>query len=163
MLGLGRHTDYASRVLLHLATRGNNTLTTVKEIADQRVLPAPFVRRVVGRLARTGLLETVRGAGGGVRLARPSREIFLLDVVNAMENHIVLNRCVCTPAACPLSDDCPVRHAWTRATRTLESHMAEVSFADLARRLKKTAGQGRNRAKTKNRLGGRQASRSSSK
>ena len=131
MQGILRHTDYASRVVFHLASLGPDALVQVKDIADRRLMPTPFVRRVVARLAAAGILRTVRGSGGGLRLARPAAAISLLDVVRAMEGGIVLNRCVAEPCACPLSDGCPVQRAWCDATRRLEEHLGGVTFADL--------------------------------
>lgn len=130
MQGILRHTDYAARVVFHLASLGPDARVQVKDIADRRLMPAPFVRRVVARLAAAGILRTARGSGGGVRLARPAREISLLDVVRAMEGGIVLNRCVSEPGACPLSDSCPVQRAWCEATRRIEEHLGGVTFAD---------------------------------
>jgi len=132
MQGILRYTDYAARVLFHLASLGGDARVQVKDIADRRLMPAPYVRRVVARLAAAGILRTGRGSGGGVRLARPAAEISLLDVVRAMEGGIVLNRCVAEPGACPLSDACPVQRAWCDATRRLEKHLEGVSFADLS-------------------------------
>lgn len=130
MQGILRHTDYAARVVFHLASLGPDARVQVKDIADRRLMPAPFVRRVIARLAASGILRTVRGSGGGVRLARPAAEITLLDVVRAMEGVIVLNRCVADPGACPLSETCPVQRAWCEATRRLEEHLEGVTFAD---------------------------------
>jgi len=131
MQGIRRHTDYASRIILHLAALGPAARVPVKEIADRRLMPAPFVRRVVARLASAGILRTTRGSGGGVRLARPARSVSLLDVVNAMEGAIVLNRCTSEPKACPVAETCPVQRAWVDATRRVEEHLQGISFADL--------------------------------
>jgi Rrf2 family protein len=91
MQGILRHTDYALRVVFHLAALGAGARVQVKDIAERRLMPAPFVRRVVARLAANGILSTVRGSGGGVRLARPADAISLLDVVRAtrlLEEHL---------------------------------------------------------------------------
>jgi len=132
MLRIGRNTDYAARVVLHLACLEEGTLVPIAEIAAKRLLPKPYTRRVVGELAQAGLVETVRGAGGGIRLAKPAAEISMLDVVSALEGGIVLNRCVDDPKACPLSVTCPVQRSWTDATRMLEAHLAGVRFDQLA-------------------------------
>jgi Rrf2 family protein len=139
MQGILRHTDYAARIVFHLASLGDDARVQVREIAERRLMPAPFVRRVVARLAAAGILRTVRGSGGGVRLARPASEISLLDVVRAMEDGIVLNRCVPEPGICPLSDACPVQRAWCDATRLLEKRLGGVTFADLAKPPKTSA------------------------
>jgi Rrf2 family transcriptional regulator, iron-sulfur cluster assembly transcription factor len=130
--GIGRHTDYAARIVLHLAALGPGAQVQVGEIAQRRLLPPAFVRRVVARLASAGILRTTRGNGGGVRLARPAAQISMLDVVNAMEGGIVLNRCVTAPAACPLAATCPVQRVWADATRGVERHLAGISIAQLA-------------------------------
>jgi Rrf2 family protein len=104
----------------------------IREIAERRLLPAPFVRRVIGRLVSAGIVRTIRGAGGGVALARPAASISLLDVLQAMEGGVVLNRCVDTPSACPLAASCPVNAAWAGVTRGLEASLAAVRFDRLA-------------------------------
>jgi len=139
MQGIGRQTDYASRILLHLACLGENAQVQVKEIAAERLLPPAYVRRIVARLARAGLLSTSRGAGGGVRLARPASEISMLDVVRVFEGGIVLNRCVDDPQTCPLTEDCPVHRSWTSATRQAESYLDAVRFDRLAAQAKTPA------------------------
>ena len=135
MIGIGRHTDYAARIVLHLATLEDGARASIAAIAEKRLLPQAFVRRIVGKLVAAGIVATVRGARGGLRLARPAAEISLLDVVRALEGGIVLNRCVDTPRACPLSSLCPVQREWARITRNLETDMARTTFATLADRL----------------------------
>ena len=131
MKGIARRTDYASRIVLHLAGLGSGARVQIQEIAARRLLPAPFVRRVVAELSTAGILQTVRGTGGGVSLARPPGDISLLDVVRAIEGGIVLNQCTSKPRSCPLSATCPVQRAWTDVTDRTEEHLASITFADL--------------------------------
>lgn len=132
MLGIRRETDYAVRTILHLASVGDDVAVTVRDIARLRHLPLSFVRRIVARLGAAGILETTRGMGGGVRLARPATDITMFDVLDAMEGGVTLNPCVASPHTCPLSDACPAQRAWTDATRVLVSHLQSVSFSALA-------------------------------
>ncbi len=132
MIGIGRHTDYAARIVLHLSCLPAGAQVTAAQVARQRRLPPPFVRRIVARLAAAGILRTVRGNRGGISLARPPAEISLLDLVRAMEGGVDLNLCVGTPSSCPLADACPVHRTWTRLTRSLEQQMAAVRFDALA-------------------------------
>lgn len=132
MLGIGRHTDYAARLLLHLACLEPGARVTIAEVATQKLLPTAFVRRLVGRLTRAGILATVRGLGGGIRLARPAEDITLFDLVHAMEGGVALNHCVDNLSTCPLAGGCPVQSAWTGVTRTLEESLRAVNFAQMA-------------------------------
>lgn len=133
--GIARHTDYAARIVLHLASLEPGTQVTIEEIAARRLLPTPFVRRVLSRLVSAGILVTSRGRGGGVRLARPASRISLLDVVAAMEGGLTLNRCVDHPMECPLTSACPVHQVWTDTTRKLETMLSAVKFDRLAAKL----------------------------
>jgi Rrf2 family protein len=133
MIGISRQTDYAARLVLHLAALDEGTQVSIAEISKLRLLPVAFVRRLVGSLVKAGVLLTARGSGGGIRLGRPASEISLLDVVNAVEGGIVLNQCLDGGHICPLSDGCPVQTAWSGATYILETHLATVRFDALAR------------------------------
>jgi Rrf2 family protein len=132
MIGISRQTDYAARLVLHLALLEPGTQVSIAEISRLRLLPVAFVRRLVGSLVKASLVLTARGSGGGIRLGRSAAEISLLDVVNAVEGGIVLNQCLDGRHDCPLSQGCPVQAAWSAATRTLEAHLATVRFDALA-------------------------------
>jgi Rrf2 family protein len=132
MLGIKRETDYAVRTLLHLACLPPGTQVKVKDVAAQKMLPLSFVRRIVARLGSAGLLKTTRGLNGGIALARPAREISLLDVVLAMGDPVRLNQCLDADHTCPLAAFCPVHVAWDDATAALEDHLRHVRFDDLA-------------------------------
>jgi len=132
MLGISRETDYATRVVLHLACLDPGARVSIAEISRLRLLPVPFVRRMVGRLVKVGVLRSSRGSGGGVSLARPAADISLLDVVEATEGAIALNICVASRKACVLAEACPGHDAWSAATRVLVQHLASVRFDALA-------------------------------
>jgi len=142
MIGIRRHTDYATRIVLHLSMLGDGAKITAEEVARKRLLPRAFVRRIVRRLGTAGVLTTTRGAGGGISLSRPPSEISLLDVVEAMEGGLALNACVKNPDACPLAILCPVQIAWTEVTARLADSLKSVRFDRLAKAnnpLEKTA------------------------
>ena len=84
MITISRQTDYACRVILHLATLSLGTRVTAQEIGARRIIPRALVRRIITRLGKAKLIVTTRGMGGGLALARPASEISLLDVTQAM-------------------------------------------------------------------------------
>jgi Rrf2 family protein len=133
MLAIGRHTDYAARLVLHLAALGDDVQVTIREVAEERLLPMPFIRRLIRQLTEARILTTVRGAGGGIRLARPAREISLLDIVEAMEGGVALNRCVSGVEGCPLAGSCPIQCVWTAVNRQVKESLSAARFDALAR------------------------------
>ena len=132
MIYIARQTDYAARLLLHLACLGEDASASIAEISEQRLLPVPFVRRIVSRLVATGILKTTRGSKGGVKLGRPAGKISLGDLVQAMEGPIALNDCVHLPGACPFTQGCPVQKAWVDVSAALTQHLASIRFDALA-------------------------------
>ena len=133
MISIARHTDYAARLVLHVAALGDDAQVTLSEVADERRLPVAFMRRLVARLIKANILTSIRGAGGGIRLARPAAEISLLEVVEAMEGGIALNRCVDGADGCPLASLCPIQGVWNSTNRQLKESLAAVRFDALAR------------------------------
>jgi Rrf2 family protein len=132
MITISRETDYAARVLLHLALQDPGARSTAQEIAHQRLIPRALVRRVVTRLAAAGLVVTARGNEGGISLARPAGEISLLEVVEAMEGPMALNQCVVEPGICPLVPACNVHVAWVHARDVIRTHLQCITFDQLA-------------------------------
>ena len=61
MLTISRETDYAARIILHLALQSPTQRVTAQQIAHHRLIPPSLVRRLVTRLATAGLLATTRG------------------------------------------------------------------------------------------------------
>ncbi len=138
MLAISRQTDYACRILLHLALQPAGARVTAAEIAEQRLIPPALVRRIVTGLGVAGLIKTTRGSSGGIALGRPAAEIILLEVVQAMEGPLALNPCTIAPHndpdACPFIPTCPVHEAWVQARTALLRELSQVTFDKLAAR-----------------------------
>ena len=131
MIGISRQSDYAARLVLHLACLEPGTRVSIPEISKTRLLPAPFTRRLVGSLVKAGILQTLRGTGGGISLARPASEISLLDILDAVEGGVVLNACLEGGKPCIFGGGCLVQRAWGNATDLLQRHLATVTFDTL--------------------------------
>jgi Rrf2 family protein len=136
MLTISRQTDYACRVILHLAMLSPGTRVTSREIAARRIIPRALVRRIITLLGKAHLIRTTRGMGGGIALARPADKISLLDVTLAMEGAIALNACVTNPHKCPLMKVCTVHQVWMTAHARLFQQLSRAKFDKLARRNK---------------------------
>jgi Rrf2 family protein len=140
MIAIGRQTDYAARIVLHLASLEEGARVTAQEIAASRLIPPAFIRRIVSRLSAAGILITVRGNKGGVTLARPPSLVSLREVIEAMEGPIAMNSCLTQAGACPLAELCPVQSSWAGATRHLSQYLDEVRFDALAASIRSQRG-----------------------
>ena len=134
MLKINRQTDYAVRVVLALAKRGEAVRLSTAAIQREMLIPAAMMPRLVAELARSGLLKTFPGRDGGVMLARAAAQITLRDVVEAFEGPVLLSQCLQVKGEddCPFQSNCPVRSKWGRVQAAMLREMAAISFQDLA-------------------------------
>jgi Rrf2 family protein len=122
-------TGYALQALSRLPQDGSYML--VRELAEKLDLPGPFLAKVLQQLAQMGLLESAKGPRGGFRLARPADEIFVGEVVAALEGPGALDHCVMGFASCESTNPCPLHDAWTAVKAQVEVSMTQSSLAAL--------------------------------
>src|SRR5512133_3891821 len=94
MLKINRQTDYAVRVLLALANRGEGARLSSAEIQKEMLIPKAFMGRIVAQLSRQGLINTFAGRDGGLSLPRHPSLINLKDVVEVFEGPVLLSECM---------------------------------------------------------------------
>ncbi len=125
-----RQADYAVRAVHYLAGLGSEQRAATSRIAQEQRIPPSFLAKIVSQLSVAGLLQTSRGARGGVSLARPASEISLLEVVEAIDGPIYLNECVAdNGGSCVFGEDCPMRPVWCEAQAQLVDILKGTSFA----------------------------------
>lgn len=134
MLKINRQTDYAVRVVLALAKRGEGVRLSTAEIQREMLIPPALMVRIVAVLARENLVKTFPGRDGGLSLPRPAAEISLRDVVEALEGPILLSECLQARGEddCPFRTNCPVRSKWGRVQVAMLREMASITFDELA-------------------------------
>jgi Rrf2 family protein len=122
-----RQADYAVRAVLYLTQLGDEQRAATSQIAQDQQIPPSFLAKIVSQLSVAGLLQTSRGARGGVSLARPPAQISLLEVVEAIDGPILLNECVGN-GACTFGDDCPMKPVWCDAQAELVERLRATTF-----------------------------------
>ncbi len=121
---------YGVRVLLDLALRGRETVP-LKDIARSQQISVLYLEHLVAPLISAGMIKSVRGARGGIRLAKPPEEIRLSEVVELLEGPITPVDCVDDPKTCPRSDFCATRDVWTELKRAIENVLESKTLRDL--------------------------------
>jgi Rrf2 family transcriptional regulator, cysteine metabolism repressor len=131
--------EYGIRVMAHLAGRTGDEPTSLGSIAEAEGLPLAYLEHLVQRLRRAGLVESRRGAHGGYSLARPSDEIPMSEVVEALEGAIAPIECISSDAdgvlvcAREAESPCPTKLLWTRVQGSIVRTLNEMTLADLVR------------------------------
>jgi FeS assembly SUF system regulator len=125
--------DYAVVTMSAAARHCGFAQVNAAQLAEETGLPVPTVQKLVSRLTAAGLLRTVRGAGGGLKLARPAAAISLADIIEAVEGPIALTPCVEQGRHdCGMESACTVRPHWGLINETMRGALASVPLTRLA-------------------------------
>jgi Rrf2 family nitric oxide-sensitive transcriptional repressor len=125
------YTDYALRVLMYVGAQ-TGRLVTIQEIAINHGISKNHLTKVVHRLGLAGLVQTVRGRSGGVRLARDPATITVGSVVRLTEPDFIMVECFDEARnTCSLSPICVLKHALGRATGAYLQELDRVSLASV--------------------------------
>jgi Rrf2 family protein len=123
-----RQADYALRAVIYLSKLKPEERAATSQIAQEQRIPPSFLAKIVSQLSVAGLLQTSRGARGGVSLARSPEEITLLDVVEAIDGPISLNECASCGGVCTFGDDCAMKPVWSETQAELVKRLKNVTF-----------------------------------
>jgi len=123
-----RQADYAMRAVAYLSNLGPEQRAATSQIAEDQQIPPSFLAKIVSQLSVAGLLQTSRGARGGVSLARNPEEISFLEVVEAIDGPILLNECVADGTTCNFGDSCALRPVFCDAQADLVNRLETTTF-----------------------------------
>jgi Rrf2 family transcriptional regulator, cysteine metabolism repressor len=134
--------EYGVRVMVELARRAggeDGCPVPLAEIAAHDGLPLAYLEHLVARLRKAGLVDSRRGSRGGYMLARPSQEITMAEVVEALEGSIAPIECISESAdgsiVCSRESSadhvCPTKLLWTRVRMSIVRTLRETTLADL--------------------------------
>lgn len=130
---LTKQTNYAVRMLMYCAAN-EGRLSRIPEIAKAYGVSELFLFKILQPLTRAGLVETVRGRNGGVKLGRAADKITLFDVVRVTEDSFAMAECFEDGVAeCPLVDSCGLNSALRKALNAFFDVLAEYTIDDLVK------------------------------
>lgn len=123
--------QYAVCGVFDLAYNGDGEPLQVRVISERQGIPVRYLEQIFRRLRRAGVVDSKRGPGGGYTLARPAREITLLDVLEAVEGPLggEFSSNAWTAVACPWRPD----FLWAELAAALGSAFAELDFESICR------------------------------
>lgn len=130
---LTQFSDYALRTLIYLGVRGDS-LATIEEIAAAYGISESHLTKVVHKLGKLGIVATVRGRGGGMRLGRAPAEINIGETVRLMEGNLTLVECFdAEHNTCPIAPVCGLTSILDEALRAFMLVLDRYTLADMIR------------------------------
>ncbi len=133
MFRLGKLTDYGTVVMTALAAEPVR-VHSAQELSATTHVSAPTVSKILKRLAKNGLVEALRGAHGGYRLARLQEHITVADIVRALEGPIALTRCSEHAGQCSMESDCATSANWQLINTAIREALEAVTLAQMTSR-----------------------------
>lgn len=128
---LTKQSSYAVRTLMYCAANYPN-LSRVSDVARAYAISEMFLFKLIKPLVTSGMLKTMRGRNGGIKLARPAEEISLLDAIKITEDNFTLAECFDDgKTSCPLVNNCDLNVALNSALEAFFKALDCYTIADL--------------------------------
>jgi FeS assembly SUF system regulator len=125
--------DYAVVLMTAAARRPAAARLSATELSSETGVPLPTAQKLMGQLAASGLLQSVRGVGGGFTLARPGAQISLADIIEAVEGPIAMTQCSGSekPSECALDAHCRLKPHMSIVTHAVRGALCAVTLTSL--------------------------------
>lgn len=124
--------QYGLRALVEVALGGQQA-TSLTVVAARQNLSQQYLEQIFGPLRRAGIVESLRGAQGGYRLARQPDTITALQVVETLEGGLAPVSCIEDADACDRTGRCSTESLWRRVDDAVRSELSATTLADLVR------------------------------
>jgi len=130
---LTKGTEYAIRSAVFLSRLAPGKTSFAREMSKRLHISETFLAKLLTALARAGIVESLRGAGGGYRLAERPERIRLLSVIEAVEGPLALTRCLKAVPTCKREKVCGLKNIFKSAQDSITEVFDGVTLADLAK------------------------------
>lgn len=123
---------YALRLMIDLAEHGRGDFIPLKEVSARQGVSVKYLEQIVNQLSRAGLLQSVRGAQGGYRLAKSPTEYTAGEILRVTEGGLAPIACLDQAAeVCPRNEQCSTLDFWIGLAHVIDHYVDSVTLADL--------------------------------
>ena len=121
---------YAVTAMLDLAIHASDKPISLADISERQVISLSYLEQLFSKLRRQGLVQSVRGPGGGYRLSRDAESIFVVQVIDAVNEAVDATGCGGSED-CQAGNMCLTHHLWTDLSNQIHFFLSGISLADL--------------------------------
>jgi Rrf2 family protein len=127
---LSRPAEYALRAMAHIARLEPDTRVLTRDLAEAINVPAPFLSKIMRRLAADGMLDAKKGHHGGFLLAKPPEKVRFIDVFRAVDFEPVADHCLFGLENCDSQNPCPLHPEWSVLKSQIEQWATSHTLND---------------------------------
>jgi len=131
-----KSTEYAIQAIIYLAEKKSTKPTMISKIAQEYHIPQQFLAKITQTLVKHHIITAIRGRNGGIMLARPAEDIYLYQIVQAIDGPPPeQEQCVIGLDTCSNETPCPLHNQWDQIRSDIRSMLNKDNLADLAERV----------------------------
>ncbi len=127
---------FAVTAMVDLAMRGDHSPVTLAGISERQKISLSYLEQLFGKLRRSNIVSSVRGPGGGYRLARPASQIPISEIILAVDEPLDATNCA-GRGDCLNGGECITHELWQGLTKTIYAYLAEVTLQEMVDAQKK--------------------------
>jgi Rrf2 family protein len=129
-----RNTDYALRAMLNVARNGVKGPVPTSIISEQEDVSYQLTCKLMQRLQKAKLVKSTMGPKGGFQLSKDASAISLLEIIEAIQGRITLNKCLLGSDSCDRKRKCPVTKELAGLQEQMNDYLGNVTLAQLLRK-----------------------------
>ncbi len=129
---LSTRARYGLRALIFLAQQKPEHTVSVREIGENENVSVDYLEHLLHSMKQAGLVESLRGAAGGFKLAKPPAQIALRDIFDALGEKMRPVWCLNEAETCPRWDQCSSRVIWDKFGKLVDEFLSGTTLADAA-------------------------------
>ncbi|HNR31814.1 MAG TPA: Rrf2 family transcriptional regulator [Candidatus Hydrogenedentes bacterium] len=132
---LSTTSEYALRALIELANVEDGHMMFGKSLSERAGIPAGYLSKILAALGRAGIIDATRGMSGGYQLAKPAKDILLIDVIEVFEGVRSRPACILDKnRECDDEKPCPAHDRFQKTRQSYLKFLEETSIAAIAKR-----------------------------
>ena len=129
-MNFNRTTSYSLNILSYMANHSDENMSA-DFLHSQLAIPYQYLRQILTKLSKNGLINSTRGRTGGFELARDVSTIYIADIIEITEGLEGFNKCVLGFQTCPFDNKCAIHDLWDDSRNSIIKFLRETSLANL--------------------------------
>ena len=131
---LSKSCVYGLRASLYLASRTDGEFVPIKKMSDKLEISFHFLTKILQRLTAEGIMESFKGPNGGIRLNKNGKDVYLMDIVLAIDGSQLLTECALGLPGCGTKNPCPLHDKWAKTRDSIRAMLEETSLTELVKK-----------------------------